>query len=289
MDNIQSIQWFPGHMKKTERKIQESLKLVDIVAEVIDARIPISSRNPVLDKLADSKPRIILINKSDMADSKQTLLWMDYYNQFGIESISIDCKTDRGLSNFVSKIKILLKDKIEIWKSKGIKQRNIRVMVVGVPNVGKSSFINKMAKTNKAKVEDRPGVTIGNQWFSIGNGIELLDTPGLLWPKFDDISIGEKLAFTGAIKDQILDVEHLAQRLLDVLRVKYLRLVCERYKLNENECVNLSSRELLLAIGRKRGMLVSAGEINIERAAIMILDEFRSNKLGKITLEEAIK
>ena len=198
MSEAQTIQWFPGHMTKTRRKIQASLKLVDAVAEIIDARIPVSSRNPELHKIIENKPRIILMNKCDMADPSQTARWVSCYQKEGVLAIPVDCKSGRGLNQFIPKVRELLKDRIIQWEQKGMVNRTIRVMIVGIPNVGKSSFINRMAKQNRAKVEDRPGVTRGNQWFTIGKAFDLLDTPGVLWPKFDDPNVGEKLAFTGA-------------------------------------------------------------------------------------------
>ena len=281
-----TIQWFPGHMTKTRRKIQASLKLVDAVAEIIDARIPVSSRNPELHKIIENKPRIILMNKCDMADPSQTARWVSYYQKEGVLAIPVDCKSGRGLNQFIPKVRELLKDRIIQWEQKGMVNRTIRVMIVGIPNVGKSSFINRMAKQNRAKVEDRPGVTRGNQWFTIGKAFDLLDTPGVLWPKFDDPNVGEKLAFTGAVKDQIVDTEQLASRLLEVLRDEYSAMLAARYKLEKYDLRPLQGYELLELIGRKRGMLASGGEIDTERASIMVLDEFRSAKLGKITLEQ---
>lgn len=286
MSEAQTIQWFPGHMTKTRRKIQTSLKLVDAVAEIIDARIPVSSRNPELHKIIENKPRIILMNKCDMADPSQTARWVSCYQKEGILAIPVDCKSGRGLNQFIPKVRELLKDRIIQWEQKGMVNRTIRVMIVGIPNVGKSSFINRMAKQNRAKVEDRPGVTRGNQWFTIGKAFDLLDTPGVLWPKFDDPNVGEKLAFTGAVKDQILDTEQLASRLLEVLRDEYSAMLAARYKLEKYDLRPLQGYELLEIIGRKRGMLASGGEIDTERASIMVLDEFRSAKLGKITLEQ---
>lgn len=286
MSEAQTIQWFPGHMTKTRRKIQASLKLVDAVAEIIDARIPVSSRNPELHKIIENKPRIILMNKCDMADPSQTARWVSCYQKESVLAIPVDCKSGRGLNQFIPKVRELLKDRIIQWEQKGMVNRTIRVMIVGIPNVGKSSFINRMAKQNRAKVEDRPGVTRGNQWFTIGKAFDLLDTPGVLWPKFDDPNVGEKLAFTGAVKDQILDTEQLASRLLEVLRDEYPSMLTTRYKLEKYDLQPLQGYELLELIGRKRGMLVSGGEIDTERASIMVLDEFRSAKLGKITLEQ---
>ena len=286
MSEAQTIQWFPGHMTKTRRKIQASPKLVDAVAEIIDARIPVSSRNPELHKIIENKPRIILMNKCDMADPSQTARWVSCYQKEGVLAIPVDCKSGRGLNQFIPKVRELLKDRIIQWEQKGMVNRTIRVMIVGIPNVGKSSFINRMAKQNRAKVEDRPGVTRGNQWFTIGKAFDLLDTPGVLWPKFDDPNVGEKLAFTGAVKDQIVDTEQLASRLLEVLRDEYSAMLAARYKLEKYDLRPLQGYELLELIGRKRGMLASGGEIDTERASIMVLDEFRSAKLGKITLEQ---
>ena len=286
MSEAQTIQWFPGHMTKTRRKIQASLKLVDAVAEIIDARIPVSSRNPELHKIIENKPRIILMNKCDMADPSQTARWVSCYQKEGVLAIPVDCKSGRGLNQFIPKVRELLKYRIIQWEQKGMVNRTIRVMIVGIPNVGKSSFINRMAKQNRAKVEDRPGVTRGNQWFTIGKAFDLLDTPGVLWPKFDDPNVGEKLAFTGAVKDQIVDTEQLASRLLEVLRDEYSAMLAARYKLEKYDLRPLQGYELLELIGRKRGMLASGGEIDTERASIMVLDEFRSAKLGKITLEQ---
>ena len=286
MSEAQTIQWFPGHMTKTRRKIQASLKLVDAVAEITDARIPVSSRNPELHKIIENKPRIILMNKCDMADPSQTARWVSCYQKEGVLAIPVDCKSGRGLNQFIPKVRELLKDRIIQWEQKGMVNRTIRVMIVGIPNVGKSSFINRMAKQNRAKVEDRPGVTRGNQWFTIGKAFDLLDTPGVLWPKFDDPNVGEKLAFTGAVKDQSVDTEQLASRLLEVLRDEYSAMLAARYKLEKYDLRPLQGYELLALIGRKRGMLASGGEIDTERASIMVLDEFRSAKLGKITLEQ---
>ena len=286
MSEAQTIQWFPGHMTKTRRKIQASLKLVDAVAEIIDARIPVSSRNPELHKIIENKPRIILMNKCDMADPSQTARWVSCYQKEGVLAIPVDCKSGRGLNQFIPKVRELLKDRIIQWEQKGMVNRTIRVMIVGIPHGGTSSFINRMAKQNRAKVEDRPGVTRGNQWFTIGKAFDLLDTPGVLWPKFDDPNVGEKLAFTGAVKDQIVDTEQLASRLLEVLRDEYSAMLAARYKLEKYDLRPLQGYELLELIGRKRGMLASGGEIDTERASIMVLDEFRSAKLGKITLEQ---
>ncbi len=275
MSEMQNIQWFPGHMTKTKRQIQANLKLVDAVAEIIDARIPVSSRNPDLNKLI----------QSDMANQTATKMWIDFYKKQGITAIAVDCKSGRGLNKFPQAVNNVMSEKIARLKSKGMKNPMMRIMIVGIPNVGKSSFINRISKQNRAKVEDRPGVTRGNQWFTISNNLEMLDTPGVLWPKFDDKTVGEHLAFTGAVKDQILDIELLAVRLLDFLKKLKPEDFITRFKLSEDELENTDSYELLQIIGKKRGMLISGGEVNTERAAIMLLDEFRAAKLGRITVE----
>lgn len=285
MSDMQYIQWFPGHMTKTKRQIQSSLKLVDAVAEIIDARIPISSRNPDLNKLIQNKPRVILLNKCDMANQTATKMWIDHYAKQGITAIAVDCKSGRNLNKFPAAVNTVMKDKIQRLQAKGMKNPMMRIMIVGIPNVGKSSFINKIAKQNRAKVEDRPGVTRGNQWFTISKNLEMLDTPGVLWPRFDDKIVGEHLAFTGAVKDQVVDVELLAMRLLDFLKELKPADFISRFKLEDTELDSIESHELLSIIGKKRGMLISGGEIDTERAAIMLLDEFRSAKLGRITVE----
>lgn len=285
MSVMQNIQWFPGHMTKTKRQIQASLKLVDAVAEIIDARIPISSRNPDLAKLIQNKPRIIMLNKCDMANQTATKMWIDHFEKQGITAIAVDCKSGRGLNKFAPAVNKVMSERINRLKAKGMVNPMMRIMIVGIPNVGKSSFINKIAKQNRAKVEDRPGVTRGNQWFTIAKNLEMLDTPGVLWPKFNDKIVGEHLAFTGAVKDQILDIELLAVRLLDFLKELKPVDFISRFKLEETDLDNIDSYELLKIIARKRGMLVSGGEVNTERAAIMLLDEFRSAKLGRITVE----
>lgn len=285
MSEMQNIQWFPGHMTKTKRQIQASLKLVDAVAEILDARIPLSSKNPDLQKLIQNKPKVVLLNKCDMANQNATSRWIDYYASQGITAIAVDCKSGKGLNKFAPAVNNVLSERRERLKAKGMVNPMLRIMIVGIPNVGKSSFINRVAKQNRAKVEDRPGVTRGNQWYSIAKNIEMLDTPGVLWPKFDDKIVGERLAFTGAVKDQILDTELLAVRLLDFLRSLKPADFIARFKLEDIDLDAIDSYELLNVIGKKRGMLISGGEINTERAAIMLLDEFRSGKLGRITLE----
>ena len=284
--DIGYIQWFPGHMTRTRRKIQESLKLVDAVVEIVDSRIPLSSRNPEMDSLTAGKPRLVILNKADLADDNATRRWIQYFKKQGMAAIAVDCKTGRGCNQFEPALRELLHDLLEKWESKGA-NRTIRAMIVGIPNVGKSSFINRMNRGGKAKVEDRPGVTRQNQWFVIEGGTQLLDTPGVLWPKFEDQMVAMRLAFTGAIKDQILDMEEMACELLGILRRDYPAVLLERYKLEEP--INEDNFELLQDIGRKRGMLVAGGEIHTERAAIMLLDEYRGGKLGRITLDNLPK
>ncbi len=282
MDNTQNIQWFPGHMAKTKRKIAEILPLIDGVAEVIDARIPISSRNPDILEIVGDKPRVILLNKCDMADDKVTDDWIAYFKKQDITAIPIDCKSGKGLNAFKTTVKERLRDKLESYKAKGMAGKPLRIMVVGIPNVGKSSFINRISGKTSAKVENRPGVTRGNQWFTIDKELELLDTPGVLWPKFDDNTVGEHLAFTGAVKDGVVDIELLAVRMLEILSKDYRELLVSRYGTLDFE---LEPYELLEQIGRKRGMVIRGGETDTLRASTMLLEEFRNCKIGKISLE----
>ena len=282
MNNSQNIQWFPGHMAKTRRKITEQLKLVDAVAEVVDARIPISSRNPDLKSIIGDKPHIILFNKCDMADDTATKRWIEHYKSKNIFAIPVECKNGKGISAFKDTVKTVLSDKLEQYRAKGMVGKPLRVIVVGIPNVGKSSFINRIAGGSRAKVENRPGVTRGNQWFSVDKELELLDTPGVLWPKFDDNTVGEHLAFTGAVTDRIIDTELLAMRLLEILVSKYPDLLTERYKISD---FPEDAYDTLCLLGKKRGMMIRGGETDTERAANMLLEEFRSCKIGRITLE----
>ena len=281
-----SIQWFPGHMTRTKRQMEKCIRLVDAVAEIVDARVPVSSRNPVLRKLIQGKPRVILMNKSDMADPEETKRWLQRYRDQGTPAIAVDCRSGKGLNSFVPLVREVLRDRIAVWESKGMVGRTIRVMVVGIPNVGKSSLINKLCRGGKAAVADRPGVTRENRWFSIGKGFELLDTPGVLWPKFEDKLVGEHLAFTGAVKDEVVDTETLASRLLETLVEVAPHALCERYRLEESSLSEKPGYELLETIGKNRGMLMAGGVVNTERAAAAVLDEFRSAKLGRITLEQ---
>lgn len=284
-NNTQTIQWFPGHMTKARRKIAEQLKLIDAVAEVVDARIPVSSRNPDLKEIIGDKPHIILLNKCDMADDNATKKWIEHYKKQGIYAIPLDCKTGKGISAFKDTVKTVLADKLESYRAKGMAGKPLRVMVVGIPNVGKSSFINRIAGGSRAKVENRPGVTRGNQWFSVDKELELLDTPGVLWPKFDDNTVGEHLAFTGAVSDRIIDTELLAMRLLELLIPLYPNLLDERYKISE---FPEDSYDALCLLGKKRGMVIRGGETDTERAANMLLEEYRNCKIGKITLERVV-
>ncbi|HZK38591.1 MAG TPA: ribosome biogenesis GTPase YlqF [Clostridia bacterium] len=280
----QNVQWFPGHMAKTRRLMKESLSLVDAVAEILDARIPESSRNPEITKLIGQKPRIILLNKCDLADQNATRNWMKHFEEQGFSALAVDCRSGRGLNQFRPLVCEVLKDRIAANVEKGMPGRANRVMVVGIPNTGKSSFINRLAGKNKAKVADKPGVTRQNQWFDIGSGVQLLDTPGVLWPKFEDPKVGDKLAFTGSVKDEIMDIEVIAQRLLGLLKVSYAQRLCERYKLENIE--DLADHELLEMVAVKRGMLLGGGVVDTERAAVMLLDEYRGGKLGRISLEQ---
>lgn len=284
--DLQSIQWFPGHMAKTRRQIEKNLKLVDAVAELIDARVPVSSRNPVLGKIIQGKSRVILMNKSDLADPEQTARWISFYAESGIPAAAIDCHTGRGLEKFLPLTKRALGTRLEDWKRKGLVGRRIRVMILGIPNVGKSSLINRLVKKGRAEVENRPGVTRREQWFPVGAEMDLLDTPGVLWPKFEDKKVGERLAFTGAVRDEVFDPELLACRLLEVLCGVCPQALAERYKTGKTPIDGMKSGELLELIARRRGMLISGGEADTERAAKMLLSEFRGGKLGRITLEQ---
>ncbi len=269
-------------MAKTKRQISETVKIIDAVAEIVDARIPISSRNPDLMGIIGNKPHIILLNKCDMADSKATEQWIDFYKTHNTMAIPVDCKSGKGLNLFKETVKTVLADKLKANKEKGMIGKPLRVMAVGIPNVGKSSFINKIAGNTRAKVENRPGVTRGNQWFTVDKELELLDTPGVLWPKFEDETVGEHLAFTGAVTDRIIDTELLAMRLLEILVEKYPKMLEERFKMTEF-CEEPYDNLCFLA--KKRGMMIRGGEADTLRASNMLLEEFRNSKLGRITLE----
>ena len=278
-----NIQWYPGHMTKTRRMIEADLKLVDLVAEVIDARIPRSSRNPDIDELVGRKPRLIVLNRADQADPALNRAWGKWFRDRGCAVLETDSKTGTGVNQFSNVVKEALKEQIARWREKGQVGRPVRAMVVGVPNVGKSTFINKVAKRKSAKAQDRPGVTRGKQWVAVDAGLDLLDTPGILWPKFEDQEVGRRLAYTGAIKDDIMDVEELGCTLMEELAARYPQALAERYKLTPEP--DTPGWELLEAAGRKRGFLISGGEVNLERMARVLLDEFRGGKLGRFTLE----
>lgn len=277
------VQWFPGHMARTRRQIKESLSLVDAVVEIVDARVPVSSRNPELPELIGQKPLMVILNKCDLADENATCRRISELGKQGVTAIAVDCRSGKGLNAFAPTVRRVLSDKIEANAQKGMAGKPLRLMVVGIPNTGKSSFINRMAGKNKAKVADKPGVTRQNQWFSIGSGIELLDTPGVLWPKFDDPDVGLRLAFIGSVKDTILDIELIAARFLTIMNENYPERIKERYKLEFPP--EIEEFERLEMLARKRGMLISGGEPDTERAAVMLLDEYRAGKLGRITLD----
>ena len=281
-----AINWFPGHMRKTQREIKENLKLVDAVIEIRDARIPRSSANPDIDNLLQGKPRIILLNKSDLTDSKTTKEWIKYLTKEEVRVLKVNCLKGDGLNAIKPALLDLLKEKHDRLKAKGMVKIITRVMVVGIPNVGKSTFINKMARNNIAKTGDKPGVTKSKQWIKTSIGIELLDTPGVLWPKFEDDNTALNLAFTGAIKDEIMDIEELALKLVERLQNTYGKELKERYKLNE---IFENPIDTLDAIGKKRGTLISGGQIDYNRLAVILLDEFRGGKIGKISLESPLE
>lgn len=279
-----NINWYPGHMAKTMRRIKESLSLVDGVTELRDARLPFSSTNSELNLLTQGKPKIVLLSKADLADEKTTSKWLSFYASKGIKAIAADCKSGRGLKNYNKAVRESLAGKIKSNTEKGMPGKPLRIMVVGIPNTGKSSFINRIAKNGKAKTEDRAGVTLRTQWYVIDKDIELLDTPGVLPPKIENQLSGLYLAFTGGIKDEILDTEALAAKLLELLSTRYPKLLAERYKINDlNE---KTGSELLEYICKKRGMLISGGEADCLRGAEMLFDELRAGKIGKISFEE---
>ena len=280
-DNM-NIQWYPGHMTKTRRQIEADLKLVDAVCEIVDARIPISSRNPDIDSICAAKPRIIILNRMDLADPDTTKRWLAYFRSKGMAAVATDCKTKRGISSFQPAVRSVLKEKIERNAAKGM-NKPLRVMIVGIPNVGKSTLINQISGRKGAKAENRPGVTRGKQWVTVEGGLLLLDTPGILWPKFEDPEVGMMLAYTGAVKENVIDTEELACRLMELLWRHYPQTLKDRYGIDEQEA--LPGYELLEKAGKKRGYLLARGEIHTERMAKVLLDEYRSGKLGHFTLE----
>ena len=277
-----NIQWYPGHMTKTRRQIEADLKQVDAVCEIVDARIPMSSRNPDIDAICGSKPRIIVLNRMDLADPNATKKWSAYFKSKGMAVIATDCKTRKGIADFTPAARIACAEKLERDAKRGM-NRPLRVMVVGIPNVGKSTLINQISGRKGAKAENRPGVTRGKQWVTVDSGLQLLDTPGILWPKFEDPEVGMMLAYTGAGKEGVIDVEELSCRLMELLNKYYPQTLLERYKVEAPE--GTPGWELVEMAGRKRGYLVSGGEVNTERMSKVLLDEFRGGKLGKFTLE----
>ena len=280
-----NIQWYPGHMAKTRRQMLENLKNIDLVCELVDARIPQVSRNPDMDEIAGDKPRMMILNRVDLADPEATRRWASFYRAQGYAVLETDSQHGTGTGRFAAAARERLADKISAWNEKGQTGRAVRVMVVGIPNVGKSTFINRVLGRKSAKAADKPGVTRGAQWFRVPGGIDLLDTPGILWPKFDDERVGILLAVTGAIKDDILDLETLACRLFELLAVRAPQTIVDRYKLTIPEQSDFLGYDLLQQAGRKRGFLISGGEIDTERMARILLDEFRGGVLGRITLE----
>ena len=280
---LERLSWFPGHMTKTRRMVTAELGNMDAVCEIIDARIPLSSRNPDIDELTAGKRRIVVLNRVDQADPDMTKKWAAYFRSLGYAVIEVDAKSGAGVKQFAPAVRALLKDKLDAYEAKGQVGRVLRVMVLGIPNVGKSTFINKVSGRKTAKAEDRPGVTRGKQWVPVDRTLELLDTPGILWPKFEDPEVGIRLAFTGAIKDDVVDIEELALRLMDYLGRNYPRAIFERYKVTAED--GDDGWALLQKAARRRGFLISGGEVDTERMSRILLDEFRGGKLGRFTLE----
>ncbi len=284
MDEKQmNIQWYPGHMTKTRRQIEADLKLVDAVCEIVDARIPISSRNPDIDSICANKPRLIVLNRSDLADWEVTKSWMQYFRNQGIAAIATDCKSRRGINEFLPAVRSVLKDKIARNAAKGM-NKPLRIMIVGIPNVGKSTFINQISGRKGAKAENRPGVTRGKQWVTVDSSLLLLDTPGILWPKFEDPEVGMMLAYTGAVKENVIDTEELACHLAEKLNRYYPQVLLDRYKVEMPS--DTPGYMLLEEAGRKRGYLLARGEINTERMAKVLINEYRGGKLGTFTFEK---
>ena len=281
MDKM-NIQWYPGHMTKTRRQIEADLKQVDAVCEIVDARIPMSSRNPDIDAICGSKPRIIVLNRMDLADPTATKRWAAFFKEKGMAVIASDCKSRKGIAEFTPAARLACAEKLERDAKRGM-NRPLRVMVVGIPNVGKSTLINQISGRKGAKAENRPGVTRGKQWVTVDSGLQLLDTPGILWPKFEDPNVGMMLAYTGAVKEGVIDIEELSCRLMELLNKYYPQTLAERYKIDAPE--GTPGWQLIEMAGRKRGYLVSGGEVNTERMSKVLLDEFRGGKLGKFTLE----
>ena len=283
MQENMNIQWYPGHMTKTRRQMEADLKLVDAVCEIVDARIPISSRNPDIDSICGHKPRMVILNRLDLADPDATMRWAAYFKKKGIAAVATDCKSRKGIANFTPAVRQLLHEKIERNAARGM-TKALRIMIVGIPNVGKSTLINQISGRKGAKAENRPGVTRGKQWVTVDKDLLLLDTPGILWPKFEDPNVGLLLAYTGAVKEDVIDIEELSCRLMELLWRRYPDKVKERYGIDCEP--DTPGWQLLEAAGRKRGFLLARGEINTERMAKVLLDEFRDGKLGRFTLEE---
>ncbi len=279
------IQWFPGHMAKTRRLITECLSEVDLVIEILDSRIPISSKNPEIDRICKAKPRLVLLSKTNLASKEANKAWKEYFEKSGSGCILCDFVSGTGMNEIGPAVKALLAEKIQRYEQKGMSGKALRAMVVGIPNVGKSSFINKFSSSKKAKVENRPGVTLDKQWVRTPYGIDLLDMPGVLWPKFEDTTVAENLAITGAIKDQVLNTDEIAVILCGRLKQCAPELFCERYKLSQQDIADLQPYEIFELVGKKRGLLVKGGDVDYDRCASMLLDEFRAAKIGRITLE----
>ena len=291
-----NINWYPGHMAKTKRQIIEDLKLIDVVVEILDARIPLSSQNPDIKGYTKNKKKVVVLNKTDLADEIETKKWIKYFANKGIPAVITDANTGKGINDVIRAVRDVSKETQEKYADKGRVGKSIRIMILGIPNVGKSSFINRITKKNSAQVGNKPGVTRQKQWIRIEDGIELMDTPGVLWPKFESEEVGLHLAFTGSIKDDILEKTEIAYQLLNFLVKEYLTNVIERYKLDENQIneilnsdaeENMKIVEIMEIIAKKRGAILSGGRIDYEKVAIIILDEFRNGKIGKITIEKA--
>ena len=282
MQDNMNIQWYPGHMTKTRRQMEQDLKQVDAVCEIMDARIPISSRNPDIDSICGNKPRMVILNRLDLADPDATARWATHFKKQGIAAVATDCKSRKGINQFTPTVRQLLHEKLERDAAKGM-TRALRIMIVGIPNVGKSTLINQISGRKGAKAENRPGVTRGKQWVTVDKDLLLMDTPGILWPKFEDPNVGMMLAYTGAVKDGVMDLEELACRLMELLWKRYPDMVRERYGVDCEE--DTPGWQLLEAAGKKRGYLLARGEINTERMAKVLVDEFRGGKLGRLTLE----
>ncbi len=282
MEEKMNIQWYPGHMTKTRRQIEADLKQVDAVCEIVDARIPVSSRNPDIDSICGAKPRVIVLNRIDLADPNATKKWAEYFKKKGMAVVCTDCKSRKGIAEFTPAVRLACKEKLDRDAARGM-NRPVRLMVVGIPNVGKSTLINQVSGRKGAKAENRPGVTRGKQWVTVDSGLQLLDTPGILWPKFEDPEVGMMLAYTGAVKEGVIDMEELACRLMELLLKFYPQTLAERYKVEAEP--GTPGWELLEMAGRNRGYLMARAEVNTERMAKVLLDEFRSGKLGKFTLE----